>query len=181
MTKDELANLVDLVYAGYNVPLPTVDKKKVRRAWYDILHDLDYIDAYDAYLDLATFSAFMPRPGDIRRATIDAQTKIPKHLEPYSAWGIFLGMQKDAHNGVGTKVPLPEAVQKTLERLGPSAAGMHTNGDRDVFVAVYKQVVSELELHKYKISENPTRGRLNPDILPSGSSAPALSSPNDGE
>jgi hypothetical protein len=159
MTKDELIPLVDQVYATYNQTLYEVDKKTVYRAWYDLLWDLEYADAHAAFLSLAITEKFMPRPGDIRRATIDTQTKVPPQIDGYSAWGIFMTLQRNANFGTQTEIPKSEALYKTLERLGDAAHDMHTNGDREAFLRVYDKVVAEIEQHKYKISEKDGRAQ----------------------
>lgn len=159
VTKEELIVIVDQVYAAYNQTLYEKDKVPTYRAWYGLLGDLEYENAWAAFLDLAVYEKFMPRPGDIRRATIDAQTKIPPHLDGYSAWGIFMTLQKNAHYGTPTEISVPEALRKTLERLGEAANSMHTNGDREVFLKTYEAVVLELDQHKYKISENAGRAQ----------------------
>jgi hypothetical protein len=158
MNKAELQQLVDQVYATYNQQLYEVDKKNVYRAWYDLLNDLEYEETINAFLELAVYETFMPKPGQLRRTVIDARTGEPPHPDPYSAWGIFVGAQKDAHFGTQTNVPKPIALQKTLERLGSSAYDMHTNGDREVFIKTYTAVVEEMQKQKYKILKKDGRG-----------------------
>ena len=150
MTKEELQNLTLTVYATYDKVLHEADRKNVLRVWYDLLGAFEYEDAYRAFLNWTTTAKFIPGPGQLRRATIDAQTGMPPHLDGYSAWGIFVSIQKNAHFGTQTEIPRPEALVKTLERLGDSAYEMHTNGDREAFLRVYEKVVEELEQHKYK-------------------------------
>lgn len=159
MTKHELIEIVNQIYAAYNQTLYEQDKKPTYSAWYALLEDLEYDAVWNAFINLAVYEKFMPRPGDVRRATIDAQTKVPPHLDGYSAWGIFVTLQKNAHYGTQTEIPVPEALLKTLERLGSAVYEMHTNGDREVFLRTYEAVVRELDQHKYKISENPTRAQ----------------------
>lgn len=151
MDKFQLQEIVDQIYAAYNQTLYEKDKAPTYRAWYALLEDLDHEEVWNAFVNLAVYEKFMPRPGDVRRATIDAQTKIPPYLDGYSAWGIFVTLQRDANFGTQTNIPKPEALQKTLERLGESAYSMHTNGDREVFLKVYGTVVDELQQRKYKI------------------------------
>ena len=75
ITKEETALFVRQVYATYNQPLMMGDEKSVFRAWYDLLRDLPHDDIRTSFLKLATHAKFMPRPGDVRRATIDDLTK----------------------------------------------------------------------------------------------------------
>jgi len=159
MTKEELMGLVQQVYATYDKQLLDVDKKMVYRAWYDLLNDLEYEEAINAFLELAVYETYMPKPGQLRRAVIDTQTGTTPHLDGYSAWGIFMTAQKDANFGTQTNMPKPEALQKTLEKLGSAAYEMHTNGDREVFVRVYNDVVNELQKQKYKILKKDGQGQ----------------------
>jgi hypothetical protein len=151
VNKEQTIELVRQAYATYNQAVPELDTKDIYRAWYDLLHDLDYEQAKAAFLDLATYERFMPRPGDIRRRTIDSNTKIPVQLDAYSAWGMFQTIIKNANSGTHTNVQKPDALIKVLEQLGEAAWGMHTNGDRDVFVRTYERVVSEMDKEKYAI------------------------------
>ena len=159
MTKTELVDLVKLVFSMYNQQLLKIDEKDIHRAWYAMLEDCTYEEAYEAFMDLAVAEVFMPKPGQLRRAIIDARTKVPPHPDGYSAWGIFMTIQRDANFGTQTNIPKPEALQKTLERLGDSAYSMHTNGDREVFLRVYGTVVDELQQQKYKILKKDGRGQ----------------------
>jgi len=155
LTKAQTADLVRQAYATYNQTITLADEKFVFRAWYDLLWDLAYEDVKMAFLELATYEKFMPRPGDIRRHTIDTTTKVPSHLDAYSSWGIFQGIVKSVNSGVQTNIHKPEALLKTLQQLGDAAYGMHTNGDREVFVKVYEEIVSQLEKTKYTITTPP--------------------------
>ncbi|MDA1122513.1 MAG: hypothetical protein O2887_18855 [Bacteroidetes bacterium] len=155
ITKDEIKELVHQAYATYNQQLYELDKIVTYRAWYALLHDLPNDEVVAAFVKLATFEKYMPRPGDVRRAVIDYQTKIPKHLDGYSSWGIFQTIVREVNSGVQTNIPKPEALVKTLKQLGDAAYGMHTNGDRDVFVRVYDKIVEGLEQEKYAIKPIP--------------------------
>ena len=155
VTKEEIQELVHQAYATYNQQLFELDKIPTYRAWYALLHDLPYSEVLAAFTRLATFEKFMPRPGDVRRAVIDYRTKVPKHLDGYSSWGIFQTIVREVNSGVQTNVPKPEALVKTLKQLGDAAYGMHTNGDREVFIKVYDRIVEEIEQEKYAIKPPP--------------------------
>jgi len=155
LNKNELKDLVQQVYATYNQKLLIVDEQVIYRAWFELLHDLEYEDAKRGFIRLATHEKFMPRPGDVRRATIDMQTKIPPFLDGYSAWGIFTSVIREVNSGAQTeRPPFDEALRNTLKELGESAYNMHTNGDREVFVRVYEKNVERLEREKYLIADN---------------------------
>jgi hypothetical protein len=156
MTKDECAVLVEHVYATYNTELFNVDRAVIMRAWYALLHDLDYDQTKAAFIQIATFSDFMPRPGAVRRKTIDNELGERKFPDPYIAWSIFQSILKTAMNGTPYEGERPEAVIKTMEMLGDTAGDFHTNGDREAFVSVYKSVVMELDNDRYAIKTTPS-------------------------
>lgn len=155
ITKEQLQNFVRQAYATYNLNLLERDKIDVYRAWYQLLHDLSNDEVVAAFVRLATHEKFMPRPGDVRRAVIDYQTKVPTHLDGYSSWGTFQTIVREVNSGVQTNIHKPIALIKTLQQLGDAAYGMHTNGDRDVFIRVYDKIVLELEQEKYAIQPLP--------------------------
>lgn len=152
MTPDETRELVGLVYALYNNELLLSDEKRVLNAWYQMLRDCEFIECKSTMLEVATHKKYMPKPGELRREVIDARTGVQEHLDAYSAWGTFVTLQRDSNFGTQTNIPRPEALQKTLEKLGSAAFEMHTNGDREVFVRVYNTVLEEMQRQKYKFS-----------------------------
>lgn len=155
MTKTEMEDFVRQAYATFNENLNELDKKWVFRAWFDILHDVSFDEARAAFLRIATTARFLPRPGEIRREAIDARSGEPKTPDAYVAWGILQEIIRDVNSGNVYQGPRHPALVETMKRLGDGLNGMHTNGDRDVFVRVYSTVVEELESNKYSI---PIRG-----------------------
>lgn len=151
MTKDECAALVEQIYATYNIEMLDVDRAKIMRAWYDLIQDLELADAKAAFIELATFMDFMPRPGAVRRRTIDNVLGQRTFPDPYIAWAIFQSILRAAINGNHYDGERPEAVMKTIDMLGDTAGDFHTNGDREAFVSVYKSVVEELDKNRYAI------------------------------
>lgn len=159
MTKEELVELVDQVYASYRVdqPVGDADIKILLNAWYDLLHDLELADVRRAFLRLAVTRDFMPRPGELRRVTIDMTTKIPPFDDPYVAWGKWITLTQEVNSGRPPSIEVSEALSKTVQALGQASYNMHTNSDREVFCKTYSKVVSELEESKYSVPEAPAK------------------------
>ena len=158
-SKKEIQEFVQEVYATYNESLLMRDEKPIYRAWFALLHDLDIKDIRQSFTELATFEKFMPRPGDIRRHTINVVSKIDNQLDAYEAWGIFQEVIRNANSGTPTKIDKPEsiciALRQTMKTFGDSAFGMHTNGDREAFVRVYEKIVAKMDAERYRIPEAP--------------------------
>jgi len=159
MTKIELIELVHQAYATFRIDLPETDEKvtALYNAWYEILWDLEYAETKKAFVSLAITSTFMPRPGELRRATINRRIKITQSDNPYVSWGKWMTLSREVNSGMPPSVEVTPALAKTIEQLGETAYGMHTNGDREVFVQVYERVVTELESQLYAVPDMPTK------------------------
>jgi hypothetical protein len=156
MNKLELADIVDQAYATFNAALPQEElrEKAVYRAWYDVLHDVEYQEAKRAILDLAVKTVFLPKPGDVRRSAINSRIGMTQFDDPYVAWGKLLTISHEINSGQFPTLKISEARSITLKNLGPGAYGLHTNGDRDMFIRVYDHVVQELSATHYQIPDN---------------------------
>lgn len=159
MTKEELVELVDQAYATYRLEMPTKDDevKAVLNAWYELLHDLDLQDVKRTFRNLAVTREFMPRPGELRRATIDTTTKIPPFDDALVAWGKWLTLSQEVNSGMPPSIEVSEALAKTIQSLGQSAYNLHTNSDRGVFCSMYEKVLAELEADKYAVPDPPSK------------------------
>lgn len=159
MTKEELVELVDQAYATYRLDMPTGDDevKAVLNAWYELLHDLDLQDTKRAFRKLAVTKEFMPRPGELRRATIDAATKIAPFDDALVAWGKWLTLSQEVNSGMPPSIEVSEALSKTIHALGQAAYSLHTNSDRSVFITMYEKVAAELEADKYAVPDPPAK------------------------
>ncbi len=155
MTRHELVQLVEQAYATYNQTLPAAEDrlKTLYSSWYELLHDLEYQEAKKAFLQIAVSAQFMPRPGEIRRATINRRTKMTSFDDALVAWGKFIAVIQNVNSGVGNPVEMSDALRATVKALGEAAYGMHTNSDREAFCRTYERIVSELDGNRYAVPE----------------------------
>lgn len=159
MNKTEAISLVEQAYATFRLDLPENDERltAVYMAWYELLWDLEYEETKKAFIKMAVTSTFLPRPGELRRATINGRNKMPPLDNPYVAWGKWITLSREVSSGMPPSIEVSPALSKTIEQLGETAYGMHTNGDRDVFVQVYERVVTEMEAELYAVPDGPTK------------------------
>jgi hypothetical protein len=155
LIKEELVEIVDRIHASWNQTIDKSNQKVVYEAWWRILHDLTKRDVDHAVDHHVIHDKFMPRPGDIRRTTINAihGWKPPTGGE---AWHQFRKMADAAHTGTFSEnITIHELVKVTVTRMGGTAAyNLHTNGDREMFLSVYQTVVDEKETELYAISRS---------------------------
>ena len=163
MTKTELIELVDRVYASWNQVVPHSSAKEIYGAWYRLLSDLELEDCHQAVDVLAIADNYMPRPGALRKAVLKAQYTSSGDTYPPSsqeAWATLQAAAVSASNGSYTPLCLHACVSEALALLGGTAAfsSLQTNGDRNSFTEVYNKVVSEWENNLTKVDWNKTTG-----------------------
>lgn len=153
MIKEELVEVVDRIHASWNQTIDKVSQKAVYEAWWRILHDLNKPDVDRAVDHHVIHDTFMPRPGMIRRTTIN-KLHGWKPPTPGEAWIQFRKMADAAHTGSFTEeLTIHPIVKTTVTRMGGTAAyNLHTNGDRELFLSVYQTVVDGIETDLYQIS-----------------------------
>ena len=154
MTKEEIVKIVDRVCAAWNQTLAMQTKKEMYETWYHVLEGLDVVKVLRVIDDLIIEDdRFMPRVGTVRKRVMSEGVEAP--LEPIIAWQQFRSIADSAGAGI-EMLDMHPLVRVTLSRLGgTSAFGLHTNGDREAFLSVYRLVVAEWERDNYGIN----RGR----------------------
>lgn len=153
MTKDECVEIVERIYVSWNQTINPVQKKLVYRSWWRILGDLDNQVVHGIIDGLVIENGYMPRPGELRRRTIDRVhgVRIPTPIE---AWQQFREAADASHSGSYSGKGVDELVAKTVKALGGTQAyAMHTNGDREQFIREYERIASEYQEVLYGIGE----------------------------
>lgn len=156
MTKKELCEIVDRIYASWNQQINLKEQKQVYEAWWRILFDLSK-DVVDSVVDEVVIeNSFMPRPGEVRRRSVDA-VRLAEGVAPVpapgAAWQQFRAAADAAHSGNSTGAVLHPLVAQTVKALGGvSSYNLHTNGDREMFLDVYARLVREYERAAYALS-----------------------------
>jgi len=165
LTKSELIELVDRVYASWNQVVPHSSAKEIYGAWYRLLSDLELEECHQAVDVLAIVDNYMPRPGAVRKMVFLEKNKTSGNdvpPSPQEAWAILQGVAVSAANGAYQPLCLHACVSEALALLGGTAAfsSLHTNGDRNSFIEVYNKVVSAWENELAKIDRNKTTGQI---------------------
>lgn len=152
LTKEELKEIVDRVYASWNQQVPASTAKVVYNAWWRILHDLTVVETNEAIDALVIEDSYMPRPGSIRRLVISSQGGLEAPPAPLEAWQQFRSMAEAANSGQYREMVVHPVLRGCVTALGGSAAfGMHTNGDRTMFLEAYERAVQGWERETYAV------------------------------
>lgn len=147
MTKNELIEIVDRIYASWNQTVPASNAKTIYNAWWRVLSDLTVVDVTKAVDVLVMRDKYMPRPGAIRRLIkIDSMDDRPP--SPLEAWNTLRELAETSQSGIYS--PVPESVHACVRQAIASVGGtagfaLHTNGDRDYFIEAFMRIVQEWE------------------------------------
>lgn len=144
MDRAQVDGVVRRVHVLWNQPPKDLDE--IGAAWWRFLHDLESEAVHQAVDDLMVDEPrFMPKVGEIRRRVLAPQVGVPA---PIVAWAQFQARLRGA--ATGSMVEVHELVLETMRRLH-GGEGMHTNGDREVFMDLYRSVVAEVESERYRV------------------------------
>lgn len=149
MTRDETVALVERIWATWNVELPQAIRKQAYDAWHRVIHDLDSEDC-ELALDAIVIEdrPWPPRPGTVRRRVIDANTPDapPSATE---AWSQLMARADALRDGSDFE-RLHPTVALVAAKLGVTAQHLlHTNGDRELFIRKYEEVVAQHNASRY--------------------------------
>jgi hypothetical protein len=152
MTKAELVELVDRVWATWNVDISMNAKKASYEAWFRVLKDLDIEPCQEALDDLAVEDRpWQPRPGTLRKKVIDNGDPYGAVPTAFEAWTQYRSKVIAAASGAEA-VPLHPLVRATVDKLGTSSEhALHTNGDREMFLKTYESMMNQAEENRYRI------------------------------
>lgn len=145
MTKTELVDLVNFVYALWNQEPPVTNQKTVYDTWWQMMHDLPVKEANQAARNLSALDGYMPRPGTLRRHTLNL-TGVHLPPTPIEAWNQAKHLAETIVNGTYTPADMHPAIHTTIRKTGTQ---LTTNGDREQFIQTYKQTLEQWELDTY--------------------------------
>ena len=149
MTNEESNEIVKKAYAAHNQTLLRASIADVNKVWFDLLGEFDKTVVYDTFLELTTYSVYMPTPGNIRKAIIEKRIgRIPTGL---AAWGTLQKLARNAHSGTYEDIAIHPVLKMTVEEVGHQAYELHTNGDRELFIDTYMKVSERYQREQMKL------------------------------
>ena len=159
MTKTELKQLVDRIYASWNQIVPASNSRTVYEAWFRVLEDLTVVDVEEAIDYLVIQDRYMPRPGTVRRLVIEKLVQLEPAPAALEAWQQMRSIAESINSGAVERSPLHPCLQQALSRLGGvKSLNLHTNGDRDAFVEIYTKVVHDWEMQHFRLNSPQAHG-----------------------
>jgi hypothetical protein len=140
---------VKRAYAAHNQTLLRASIADVNKVWFDLLGEFDMTVVYDTFLELTTYSVYMPTPGNVRKAILEKQLgRIPSGL---AAWGTLQKLARNAHSGTYEDIPVHEVIKLTVAEIGNQVYELHTNGDRELFIATYDKVCERYQRERLRL------------------------------
>jgi len=152
MDKQQTVTLLERIWAVWNLDFPAATRKAAYESWYRVLVDLDYEECVDALDEIIVEDKpFPPRPGTLRRRVIDARHSDGRPPSAADAWSRYRRNAIAAANGEAIE-PLPPLVAQAIKGLSQgSGHELHTNGDRQLFVQIYENILASYEADRYRV------------------------------
>lgn len=141
MNKEELAEVVEIVYAMWNKELPNLpdSKKNIYRAWNRVLNDMPKDGILEAADRLAVREQFLPPPGMIKAEYLRCQPDAPPSAA--QAWNEYCRIRDAINSGTATAdMDTHPRLRATIQQTG---LNLHTNDDRRHFTETYSAMVAE--------------------------------------
>lgn len=145
MTKQELIDVVNRIYYMWNQTPPVTNQKDLYEAWWVMLHDLPQNETLQAATTLSALDGYMPRPGTLRRKTIEQQGITPPPT-PIEAWTQYRHISNSINNGTYEPQLVHDTLATVIKKIGIE---LHTNGDREQFIKTYEKEVEEWTTNTY--------------------------------
>jgi hypothetical protein len=151
-TKPETIKIVDRVLANWPSDPSLAARKTMYETWHRLIGDLSYEDCAVALDAIAVEdNPWPPRPGTLRKRVVDLNDPIGKAPAPSEAWVQFRANAVAAVNG-NDLVPMHPLVRDVVVKLGITTENsLHTNGDRDVFIRAYEQMLAVRDADRYGV------------------------------
>jgi len=140
VTKDELIEAVDLIYAMWNKDLPTLpdQQKNMYRAWSRLILDCPKNDILQAADRLALTHPYLPTPGTIRAEYNRIQPG--SSPSPSQAWNQYTQIRDAINSGNQSPIQPHPKLAATIRQTG---LNLHTNDDRKHFTQTYNDTTVE--------------------------------------
>ena len=139
MTKEELTEVVEIIYAMWNKELPNLpdSQKNIYRAWHRILADTPKDAILQAADRLAIREQFLPPPGMIKAEYLRHLPDAPPTAA--QAWNEYIRIRDSVNAGtMDTGTTIHPRLQAVIQQVGLS---LHTNDDRRHFTETYSATV----------------------------------------
>jgi hypothetical protein len=136
MTKEELVETVELVYAIWNKDMPqNADSlKTLYKAWARVLLDAPKDGILEAADRLALINQYLPTPGTLKQEWL--RTEPGAAPTPTQAWNQYCAIRDAVNAGTHTPHQVHPRLQAAINQCGLS---LHTNDDRRHFTQTYNE------------------------------------------
>ncbi len=149
MDKHECLAIVELLSVSWDKPIEREVLRTRANGYWTYISDLPAEACEIVIKDMAVGGRqWMPRPGELRVATITMMQGDEPPMSGAEAWADLQDRRSALHDGRAVASKAQPVLKQVMKMLGERATTLHTNGDRDMFVKLY-----ETEREKYLIEQ----------------------------
>jgi hypothetical protein len=150
MEKTECKAVVELLSVTWDKSLDTASLTVRAKGYWEFIHDLPYEETKTTIKRMGMAGRkWLPKPGELRLATLSYMNGEELPPEPEEAWTILQAIGQKIYSGTYDYVKPHPVLAQTIRRLGTNATALTTNSDRAMFTSLYEKTREAYILEHY--------------------------------
>ena len=150
MEKEECKEVVKLLSVTWDKSLDLSSLSVRAKGYWEYIHDLPYEETKHTIKRMGMSGRkWMPKPGELRIATLANIQGEELPPEPEEAWTLLQAIGQKIYSGTYDYTKPHPVLAETIKRLGTNATALTTNSDRAMFTSLYEKTREAYILEKY--------------------------------
>jgi hypothetical protein len=150
MDKHECKSIIELLSVTWDKPLDTTALTVRAKGYWEYLSDIPYEETKSTIKKMGVAGRkWMPKPGELRIATIAEMRDEQLPPEPEEAWTVLQSIGQKIYSGTYDYDKPHPVLAETIKRLGTNATALTTNSDRAMFISLYEKTRESYILENY--------------------------------
>jgi|TARA_R100000005_G_C5001495_1_gene208710 hypothetical protein len=154
MDKQECLNITELLSVTWDKPIDQASLTVRAKGYWEYIGDLPYDAVKQTVKEMGLSGRrWIPRPGEVRIATMAKVSGEQLPPEPEEAWTLLQSIGQKIYSGTYDYEKPHPVLTTTIKRLGANATALTTNSDRAMFTSLYEKVREAYILERYGQNE----------------------------
>jgi hypothetical protein len=150
MEKTDCKAVVELLSVTWDKSLDTASLTVRAKGYWEYIHDLPYEETKATVKRMGMAGRkWMPKPGELRIATLAGIEGEELPPEPEEAWTVLQAIGQKIYSGTYDYIKPHPVLAETIKRLGTNATALTTNSDRAMFTSLYEKTREAYILERY--------------------------------
>lgn len=150
MEKDECKQIVEFLSVTWDKSIDNSSVASRARGYWEFIQDLPYEETKITIKRMGMAGRkWMPKPGELRIATLANMKGEDLPPEPEEAWTVLQAIGQKIYSGTYDYTKPHPVLAETIKRLGTNATALTTNSDRAMFISLYEKTREAYILEHY--------------------------------